>query len=214
MEEGQAIITRLQSEKEELEARVKSVEENARELPLVRGELSTAREELDVLRKAEGELQARVQDTEGKLGEEVKKNADSLAGLERSLERARDREGELEKEVARLRQVSTSYSIADGSERQNSRLSLIRNLAIHQISKRKSRISDSSSRLNNLNIETSKPSTASSPLPILLCKHHTHPYPLNSASCMRATLLRQSSFALPNPPSQYLRPNSSELPHP
>lgn len=88
LEEGRGVIARLEEEKATLEARISELDAAADE----------ARAELEALRKSHDEEAAGRADQEA-----VRREA--LVDLERSLGRAREREGGLEAEVARLRQV-------------------------------------------------------------------------------------------------------------
>jgi chromosome segregation ATPase len=119
VEEGQAIIARLEGEKTDLDERVKRLEEEAKQNQGLEGDLTQAKKDIEDLRTGRDELEANAKKVEAKLQEEKDRNAEAVAGLERNLERARDKEGGLEKELGRLRHVSTGSTQADISESPN-----------------------------------------------------------------------------------------------
>jgi len=105
LEEGRALITKLEGEKSDLETKLTGLEERATKADTLQGQVEELEKKLDVLRNERDELKRAAEEIEEsrekELGE-VKEKADEL---EKSLSRAREREGGLEAEVGRLRSV-------------------------------------------------------------------------------------------------------------
>lgn len=103
--EAREVTARLEGEKCEMEERLNAAgeeaakgKETATALEAARRELEGAKKETEDARSAREALEAELEEREGKEGERV-------AELEKTLERARQREGALETEVGRLKQV-------------------------------------------------------------------------------------------------------------
>lgn len=104
--EARAVTARLEEEKRQLAAEVEAGEKRADEaaeaqdlLEKTRSELEASKKETEEAIVAKEGLEAEKEELEGKEGDRVKE-------LEKNLERAREREGVLEAEVGRLKQVS------------------------------------------------------------------------------------------------------------
>ena len=104
--EGRVLITKLEEDKRELESKLEDAKGAASEVERLEGEVRKLGDESDGLRKESSRLVRSLEEGQTKAAEARRKDLEAMGELEKSVNRARERESGLEAEVARLRQVS------------------------------------------------------------------------------------------------------------
>ena len=111
--EGRSLIAQLEAENEELVARIGQLTRERDSMLPVQAELETERKKSAEARRQRDTLQSKLELAARGSEDELRQSRDRETELEKSLERAQAREGGLEAELGRLRQVSRGQSDAD-----------------------------------------------------------------------------------------------------
>lgn len=104
--EGRTLISRLEREKVELEQQLGRATEDEKRRRSVDDDFEKMRDEFEGLRMERDRLVKEQQEAKAARKQEDHRNEERIAEVEKQLERIREREGGLEAEVGRLRQVS------------------------------------------------------------------------------------------------------------
>ena len=106
LDEGRALIARLEGEKGELEARLQELTGKADRVGGLEDDLASARQEVEQVRSERDGLEEELTEARRAADEGKKEVEEKVGELEKSLERSRERQGGLESELGRLRTVS------------------------------------------------------------------------------------------------------------